>query len=260
MLLLTYLQRTKQISRREFMEMLQWWVISLNDSPVTRHDQTLATGDILQIMTPQWRYEETINRMPVMGSTRLILFHKPKGYVVSKDDPHNRTIYEILPERRKSTYWYVGRLDKESTWLLLLTNNPRLVDYYEQPANNIYKVYEVQIDKPLRTAHALSMKKWMRVTQEGEKTKEPIGYNQEQIELLSCVRVVYHGQHQQHGKHMLTIVLKEWKKRHIRRLLSALWYAVRSLHRTEVGKWKLWDIKLGKRRTQILKGKDIQGI
>jgi pseudouridine synthase len=240
------------------MHMLQAWVISINNTTVTKHDQILTIGDSLQIMTNQWLYEETINRMPVMGATRLILFHKPKWYVVSKDDPHNRTIFEILPERRKSTYWYIGRLDKESTWLLLLTNNPRLVDYYEQPSNNIYKVYEVQIDKPLRTAHTLQMKKWIRVTQEGEKSKEPIWYNQEQIELLSCVRVSYHGQHQ--AKHMLTIVLKEGKKRHIRRLLASLWYSVRSLHRTEVGKWKVWDIKLGKRRTQTLKGKDIQWI
>lgn len=256
--LFVYLQRTKQVTRRDFMDMIREEVMRVNNDTVTSWEQTVTIGDTIQITTNEGVYEETIHHLPHQGATRVILFHKPSWYVVSKNDPHNKTIYDILPERRKETYWYVGRLDKDSTWLQLLTNNPRLVDYYEQPQNRIFKVYEVEINKPLKSNHAVQMKKGIWVTQEGEKTTEPLGNARTDDELLSCVRVAYHGNKQ--ARHLLTVVLQEGKKRHIRRLLQALGYKVRRLHRVQVGKRQLGAIKPGKRRTETVKGKELRAL
>jgi 23S rRNA pseudouridine2605 synthase len=82
---------------------------------------------------------------------QLILFNKPKGYVVSKSDPHNATIYELLPSAFQ-TYYYIGRLDKESRGLLLLTNSPALVHQYTHPTFLIEKEYLIQLSSPLSPA------------------------------------------------------------------------------------------------------------
>ncbi|MDR0650179.1 MAG: hypothetical protein LBG59_01925 [Candidatus Peribacteria bacterium] len=80
-----------------------------------------------------------------------MLFNKPKGYVVSKSDPYNTTIYELLPPTFQ-TYYYIGRLDKESRGLLLLTNTPKLVHQYEHPRFAITKEYLIQLSSPLSSA------------------------------------------------------------------------------------------------------------
>ncbi|MDR2540706.1 MAG: hypothetical protein LBD11_02760 [Candidatus Peribacteria bacterium] len=82
----------------------------------------------------------------------LILFNKPRGYVVSKSDPHNKTIYELLPPEFQS-YYYIGRLDKESRGLVLLTNSPELVHQYEHPKFQVEKEYLIQLSTPFSLAN-----------------------------------------------------------------------------------------------------------
>ncbi|MDR2189791.1 MAG: hypothetical protein LBP53_00955 [Candidatus Peribacteria bacterium] len=81
-------------------------------------------------------------------SPKLVLFNKPKGYVVSKSDPHTPTIYTLLPSAFHH-YYYIGRLDKESRGLLLLTDSPALVHRYTHPKFHIEKEYLVQLSSPL---------------------------------------------------------------------------------------------------------------
>lgn len=253
MKLVTYLQYTKQITRREFAEMIKERAISVNWATVEDFNHEVDIGDQLKIrLSPKEMYEEVIQKSPQRVITKLVLYHKPKGLVVSKDDPDNKTIYAELPEHRLKTYRYIGRLDKESSGLLLLSNNPRLVDYYENPHNKIHKIYEVHIDKPLRTNHMIKATKWIRVTEDGEKASE--GY-QGEAEFLKCVSI----SSKTDGKQRIIahIVLDEWKKRHIRRLLKALGYRIHSLVRTKVGKRTLGDMKPGTRRTETLRGKDL---
>jgi pseudouridine synthase len=81
-----------------------------------------------------------------------VLFNKPKGYVVSKSDPHNVTIYTLLPPAFQ-TYYAIGRLDKDSRGLLLLTNTPALVHQYSHPKFQIEKEYLIQLSSPLSSLH-----------------------------------------------------------------------------------------------------------
>ncbi len=167
MKLLTYLQKTHQITRREFSEMIREQAISLNGQKVAGFDDELQQGDLLKIKLHNGEtFTQTVDSFPTTRP-KLILYHKPVGYVVSKADKFNKTIYDILPERRHKEYYYIGRLDKESSWLLLLTNDPTLVDYYEHPVHKIHKVYEVQINAPLKSKDILKMTKGARVTEDG---------------------------------------------------------------------------------------------
>lgn len=244
MKLLTYLQKTHSITRREFKDMLDAEVISCNDTKVESFNAQINIGDTLSIQLPnQEQRTQTIHKLPY-SIPKLVLFHKPKGVVVSKHDPHNKTIYDILPEHRISEYRYIGRLDKDSTWLLLLTNDPKLVDQYENPKNNIHKIYQVEIDKDFKTKHKIKCKKWLMITEDGQ-----IQENAKQsADFLTCVTVSYRKTSK--GKHQLIITLNEGKKRHIRRLLKALWYKIYSLHRLKVGKRHIDNLRPWKRRME----------
>lgn len=78
----------------------------------------------------------------------LLAFNKPKGYTCSKSDPHNPTFYQLLPAEFLQKYYYIGRLDKESRGLMLLTNTPQLVYQFEHPSKEIEKTYLVQLNQP----------------------------------------------------------------------------------------------------------------
>lgn len=76
--------------------------------------------------------------------SEIVLFHKPEGYVCSKQDKHNRTIYRLLGAQYKN-YYYIGRLDKDSRGLVMLTNDPKVVHQYEHPKHKIPKEYIVTV-------------------------------------------------------------------------------------------------------------------
>lgn len=248
MKLVTYLQRTQHITRREFKDMLDEQVIFVNEELVTSFDQQITIKDTIKIVLPQQgTREKKVNKL-TFQPPKLILFNKPKGYVVSKDDKHNKTIYDLLPASRHDDFWYIGRLDKDSTGLLLLTNDPKLVDEYENPKNNIHKVYQVEIDKPLRSKDKIRASKGIEVTEDGTIPRKD---NPEWSELLKCVTVNYTKTNK--GKHEVIITLNEGKKRHIRRLLKALGYKVYKLHRLKVGKRHIGSLKPGKRRIEKIK-------
>lgn len=243
--LLKYLQKTKWVSRREFEQMVLEKVIYLNWELVTNFDQTVNLGDKLEIKLPEWVYEEVIKRLPMFRPV-IVAFNKPKWYAVSKEDKHNKIIYELLPKSWLNDFYYIWRLDKESHGLLLLTNDPQMVDFYENPKNRVLKIYEVIIDKPLRSKDIIKMKKWVNVDEEWtliDATRknpiEPVW----KVELLAFYDI--HYLHQE-WRHVLRILLDEWKKRHIRRLLKAFEYKVRDLKRIKVWKYELGDLKPGK--------------
>jgi 23S rRNA pseudouridine2605 synthase len=176
----------------------------------------------------------------------IVSFNKPKWFVVSKEDKHNKTIFELLPSSWKKDFYYIGRLDKDSHWLLLLTNSPELVNYFENPKSRIIKIYEVKINKLLKDRHISIMKKWIPVNEEWESIKD-VAENKNsksKIELLKFYDVT--KTRTRKNWEILRILLKEWKKRHIRRLLNAFDYKVLDLKRIKVWKYEIGNIKIWK--------------
>lgn len=232
--------------------MIQEQAVWVNNKPIESFNATIKSDDLLEIK--QWKkilLSEKISEVKKKKSM-IVLFNKPKGFTVSKEDKHNRTIYDFFPESWKKDFYYIGRLDKDSHGLLLLTNEPSLVDYYEKPENNVYKVYEVEIDKPFKSQHVQKAKKGVLVDDTGKLIDQNSAPTTEtsKVELLKVVSARYHPINQ---KHYLIIMLNEWKKRHIRRLCKALWYRVKDLKRVKVGKYQLGTIKPGKYMLQPLK-------
>lgn len=80
-----------------------------------------------------------------------LLFHKPAGYTCSTDDPGD-TIYDLLPARfalRNPVLSPVGRLDKDTTGLLLMTDDGQLLHRLISPKHHVPKTYQVTLDRPL---------------------------------------------------------------------------------------------------------------
>jgi len=206
--------------------------IFLNWESITAYNQEIWSNDKLEILKSVfWKTEHKwlrdvilIENLEIESESKMIIFNKPMWYVVSKSDPNNRTIYEILPSEFKN-YYYIWRLDKESHWLLLLTNDPKLVNKYEHPKNQIEKTYIVQIDNDLKPIDIKKCLLWI----------------EDEWEILKIKKI------DKLKKFQYRIVLTEWKKRHIRRIFKSLWYRVLDLQRIWEWNYKLWNIKLWKR-------------
>ncbi len=82
-----------------------------------------------------------------------ILLNKPKDYITTTDDPQNRkTVLQLTKNATDQRIYPVGRLDRNTSGVLLLTNDGALTQELTHPSFNVKKVYEVKLDKPLTKA------------------------------------------------------------------------------------------------------------
>jgi 23S rRNA pseudouridine2605 synthase len=160
-----------------------------------------------------------------------LLFYKPKGVITSHGDPDGRkTIYDCLG-RDVSWVAPVGRLDKDTSGLLLLTNDTDFANYVTDPASEVRKTYLVKANMLVsdevmsRLAQGIELKggDWARPQ--------------------SVRRVEDRGKYS-----WLEIVLTEGKNREVRRLMEAVGLTVLKLVRTRIGPCTLEGLQVGKWR------------
>lgn len=101
--------------------------------------------------TDEVKYKGTI----VRGERKVyILLNKPKGYVTTVEDPHaDKTVMDLLRGEVQERVYPVGRLDKDSTGLLLITNDGELTKQLTHPSYDKRKVYQVTLDRELTEEH-----------------------------------------------------------------------------------------------------------
>src|SRR6266446_2533069 len=173
-----------------------------------------------------------IEGQPIEGSSRIYLaLNKPRGVVTTAADEKNReTAYAYLPE---GLPWIapVGRLDKATEGLLLLTNDSEWAARITAPETHLDKTYHVQIG-------AIGDEKLLRALRNGIRTSD------EEFLRVKNARVLRHGE--RHS--WLEIVLDEGKNRHIRRMLAELKIEVLRLVRVAIGPLTLGDLPKGATR------------
>jgi pseudouridine synthase len=156
--------------------------------------------------------------------------HKPPGFVTTRSDEKGRkTVYDLLPEKLDWVF-PVGRLDKESSGLLLLTNDTRFGESITSPTSKIPKAYLVQFDRPLLEADRKRMESGMALSN-GTRT------------LPAIVKISFGD------PATCEITLREGKNRQIRRMGEELGYEVVSLKRVSIGKIRLGNLKEGEVRS-----------
>lgn len=166
-----------------------------------------------------------------LGTTaalRYVVFNKPAGYVCSRRaQGDNPTIYSILPASYKALK-PVGRLDKDSSGLILLTNDGDFAYQMTHPKFYKTKVYEVQLDKPLEPLHQQMISDYGITLPDG-------------ISKFTIMKL-------DQSPSNLQITMSEGRNRQIRRTFAALGYEVTALHRTVFGNYSLGDIKSGEHK------------
>lgn len=231
MKIVQYLQIKHNIARRKIVQCINSGGIICNGTVVEGYWTQIWLGD--HIVITAYSIDEKVTDIE-LAKSQIICYHKPVWYTVSKHDKHNQTIYDILP---KEFIWfdYIWRLDKQSSGLLLLTNDKRLVHELGHPSNGYMKTYKVRVDTYLSNEEVEQCTTGLWLDEDGWLLKQWQG------DLLKFENVY---QEQRNHYTQLTIQLYEWHKRHIRRLLKALWKKIYTLHRTAFGKYKLWDVKV----------------
>lgn len=165
-------------------------------------------------------------RLVVPDATHTtLMLNKPAGYVVSRDGQGAPTIYDLLPPEYHRLN-PIGRLDKYSSGLLLLTDDGQLAQELTHPSRQKLKVYEILLDKPLQPLHQ------QMISDHGLQLED--GPSRLQLE------------RQKDGDDIAWIVtMHEGRNRQIRRTFEALGYRVTHLHRTHFGSYGLGTLKLG---------------
>lgn len=156
-----------------------------------------------------------------------ILLNKPVGYVSSRQGQGGSTVYELLPQEHQRLN-LVGRLDKDSSGLILLTNDGDLANQLTHPRYAKTKIYEISLDKPLEPLHQ------QMVSDHGIQLDD--GPSK-----LGLMRLDDTGTQWQ-------VTMSEGRNRQIRRTFAALGYNVVKLHRTDFGPYKLSGTKTGEWR------------
>jgi 23S rRNA pseudouridine2605 synthase len=153
---------------------------------------------------------------------QTVVFHKPVGYITSRRQQGKApTIYALLPPELHQLK-PVGRLDRDSSGLLVLTNDGSLAQALQHPSRGKWKRYEVELDRALEEKHRAQLEKGVMLED---------GPSRLQIRPVS-------------GR-TLEVRLQEGRNRQIRRSFAALSYRVVRLHRTDLGSISLGQLAVG---------------
>lgn len=135
-----YLANAGICSRREADSFIQAGAVKVNGKIITQLGYKVAPGDKVQFGADTVKKEKTV----------YILLNKPKGYITTTDDERNRaTVLDLLKGVKERVY-PVGRLDRNTSGLLLLTNDGDLATKLMHPKHRVPKIYHVVLDRSLK--------------------------------------------------------------------------------------------------------------
>lgn len=189
--------------------------VTINGQPA-KQGQDVQTGDIVRLDG---------HLIKPVASIITIMLNKPRGYVVSRDGQGSKTIYDLLPPEYQQLN-PVGRLDKDSSGLLLLTNDGLLANELTHPSHQKVKVYEVTLDKPLQPLHR------QMISDHGLMLED--GLSKLQLERRA-----------EGDDKSWIVMMHEGRNRQIRRTFAALGYDIQKLHRTQFGTYQLDSLAIG---------------
>ena len=212
-----FIARSGECSRRQADKYVQGGSVTVNGSlELNPAYQVLGADDI--------RFDG--RRITSSEKTIPILLNKPMGYITTSHDPFKRkTVMDLI--NHKERLFPIGRLDKDTTGLLLLTNDGNLANLLTHPKNKIPRIYELEIDKPFQS--------W-----EKKKISKKIYIGQKQWGKAEILE-----QKKNKGRTTVLMRLYQGKKREIRRIVYRMKKTLFSLKRTQFGPIHLDNTPIG---------------
>jgi 23S rRNA pseudouridine2605 synthase len=216
-----YISNAGICSRRKADELIAAGVVSVNGVPVSE------LGHKIDPYKDEVRYNgELLKREKKV----YVLLNKPKDYITTTDDPQERrTVMQLVEKASRERIYPVGRLDRNTTGLLLMTNDGDLADKLSHPKNGITKIYHVELSKSLS---------------QGDLNKIQFGLELEDgLIKPDSVSYVTGG-----SKREVGIQIHSGKNRIVRRIFEHLGYDVVKLDRVVYGNLTKKDLPRGRWR------------
>lgn len=231
MRLQVFLSHSGVCSRRKALELIKQGLVSVNNKTILEPSYSVSPEEDKVCLQ---------NKRISLKSNVYVILNKPKGVTTTRKDRYAKvTVMDLLPDKYRHLY-PVGRLDKDTEGLLLLTNDGDLSYRLSHPKFNIDKKYVALIIGRLENSHMVILEKGIRL--EGKKTA------------LCRIKII----HKLQNKTRLEITLHEGRKRQIKLMFSALGYKVTHLKRISEGPLKLDALKCG--RWRILSTREVNAL
>jgi len=202
-----FLAQSAEMTRRQAQHIVRAGDVCVNGVAVKQAAQIVSefdvvtlNGDVLQMIQP-----------------RYFMLHKPAGYICANRDGHHPVALDLIHEQRRDSLQIVGRLDIDTTGLVLLTDDGQWNHRITAPASQCAKSYCVQLAQPLTEAAEKMLCSGVQLDGEKKPTKPA------QLFLIDENRL-----------HM-RLVISEGKYHQVKRMLAAVGNHVVSLHRESVG-------------------------
>jgi 23S rRNA pseudouridine2605 synthase len=196
-----------------------------------RSGRVLVNGEIPEMGSKVTPGRDTVTfdgRVVSLQQPEWIALHKPKGYVTTRDDPEGRrTVYSLLP-RSLHHLFHVGRLDRDSTGLILMTNDGETANLLLHPRYGTTKEYLVDV--------------------EGEPDARTVRRLVTGVELEDGLAQAVHAHlfgELEDGLYRLRMTMREGRRREIRRMLEEVGHPVRRLFRRTFGPIEIGRLRSG---------------
>lgn len=205
-----YLSQAWICSRRKAEEYISAWLITVNGK----------TAEIGQLIDPTTDKVE-MGKEAVKEQKELLYYkvNKPRGVVTTCAQSDEKTILDVIPLDKR--VFPIGRLDKDTTGLILMTNDGRLANFLMHPRYNHEKEYVVETFWPISESNLEKMRNGLFIL--GSYTKKA------KIERLSSWK--------------FSIIISEWRNRQIRRMVEKVGSIVKKLKRIRIENIELWNMK-----------------
>lgn len=210
-------------SRRKAEEYIAAGKVTVNGRPCTLGDKALPGKDLIVV-------DGVKIAQPKKRQLYYIMLHKPRGYVTTMSDELDRKCVTDLLEGIPERVYPVGRLDKNSEGLLLLTNDGSFANDIMHPSRHVSKTYRVTVRPDINDEQLVRLASGVEI--DGKMTAE-------------CSVVVLD---KQPGRVVLQMTIHEGRNRQIRKMCEAVGLEVARLKRTSVGPLKLGMLKPGEYR------------
>lgn len=197
------------LTRSQAGKSIRQGLVSINGEPVKQAarqvsvtDQVELDGELLQLIGP-----------------RYIMLHKPAGYVCANDDPEHPIVFTLLDEPLVERLHTVGRLDLDTTGLLLLTDDGQWSHRLSSPKHHVAKTYRVWTADPIPAEAIAQFAAGVMLRGEKEPTKPA------QLELVAT--------------HEALLTIHEGRYHQVKRMFAAIGNKVERLHRERIGALQL---------------------
>lgn len=208
-------------ARREAADIVRQGKVKVNNAVITEPGHKVSVQDVIKVNGKKIFLEKNLV---------YILLNKPKDFITTTDDPQGRkTVLDLIKRATTERIYPVGRLDRNTSGVLLLTNDGELSQKLTHPSNEIKKVYHVTLNKPLEKKDFDQILKGV-VLEDGPASVDVLAY--------ADIK----------DKTQIGVEIHSGKNRIVRRIFEALGYDVRNLDRVifagltkkniERGKWR----------------------